>query len=314
MDLESLRFHYLRRVVGTALKAVGIEAADGFGRRVAGSLFSLAGPGRRRAEDRVQGWLDDQRRSDDAGRIVREMYEHIGRFWVESLFVGRLLRATSWRRFVDVPDISRWREIAASGRGCLIATGLYGHPGVLACALGRVFGRLHVVADQIQDPAAAALQNELYRVPCVVPLDRATAATEVPQLLERGRAVMIISESERATGRACEIRFLGRRIRAYPTLARLARSFDVPIVPAICRRGASAFRFEVLMNEPVEADASRDESEVVGEILGRLERLIGNAPEQYLWMTPVLADRRALRLSESGAAAESDSELSRLSA
>lgn len=263
---------------------------------------------------RVQDWLTDSKSEADAERIVRGMYEHTGRFWGESLFVSRHLRESSWRRFVELQERRRWEAIAETRRGCLIATSYYGHPGVLACALGQIFRPLHVVADQIGDPTAAAWQHELYRARWVESLDRARAASELPRLLDRGAAVMIIAEAERATGRACPIRFLGRRIRAYPTLARLARSFDAPIIPAVCRRRAATFQFDIAMNGVVEAGPTAEEADVMGDVLARIETLIAEDPGQYLWTTPILADRGAVQPVGLSGAIEDECEQSRRSA
>ena len=296
MDLESLRFLYLRRVIGTALQAVGVEAADRFARMVGRGVYSLHGLGRVTAEARVRGWLGSTANEEAANGIIRSMYEHTARFWIESLYLSRLLRASSWRGFVQVHEAKRWETIANSPRGCLIATAYFGNPGVLAWALGQIFRPLYVIADRFGEGSIGAWQRDLYRADWVEPLDRRYAAAQLPMLLERGEAVMIVAEAERESGRACETAFLGRRVRAYPTLARLAHAFDAPIVAAVCSRKCVAFRFDIEMGGAVEY--GEDDDGVMGEVLARIERMIAKRPEQYLWSTPTLGGRRGQASNE----------------
>jgi lauroyl/myristoyl acyltransferase len=291
VDLEALRYLYLRRVIGTAIRVMGIEAADRFARAVGRRFFALNSPGRRRAVERVRTWLDLSAREGQASDIVQSMYEHTGRFWVESLYVSRLLRQSSWREFVRVHQMERWDELARSPGGCLIATAYFGHVGVLAYALGQVFRPLYVVADAFGESSLGDWQRDLFRAEWVEPIDRRRAALELPILLERGEAVMIVAEAERVQGRACEAEFLGSKIRAYPTLARLSQSFDAPIVPAVCSRRTAPFRFDVRASGAVEFGQWNDDREVMAEVLSRIERLVADRPEQYLWSTPRLADR-----------------------
>jgi lauroyl/myristoyl acyltransferase len=280
-------------VIGSAIRIMGIEAADRFARSTGRRVFALNGAGRRRAEHRVQSWLDSSGRDGPASEIVQSMYEHTGRFWVESLYVSRLLRQSSWREFVQAYEMQRWDELARSPRGCLIATAYFGHIGVLAYALGQLFRPLYVVADSLDEPALGAWQRDLFRLEWVETLDRQRAAKEMPALLERGEAVMIVAEAERAHGRACEVEFLGSQIRVYPTLATLAHAFDAPIVPAVCSRRPAPFRFDVRMDCPVEYGEWNDDREVMANVLSRIERLVAQNPAQYLWSTPRLAPQPA---------------------
>ena len=118
--------------------------------------------------------------------------------------------------------------------------------------LGRLFRPVHVVVDWIATPSLRAWQHEMYRMPFVEPVARNEAARRVPDILERGGAVLLITEHERQRGPAAEVRFLGRRLRLYPTIARLARWFDVPIVPVMCRRVGGTFRFVLEFGEAID--------------------------------------------------------------
>src|SRR5207253_10479754 len=99
--------------------------------------------GKRRAELRLRDWLGSGENDARMMQIIREMYENAGRFWIEALFLRRMLREGSWQRFVTVQDISVLNTLAGEPRGCLFATMCFGNVAALACVLGHIFRPIH---------------------------------------------------------------------------------------------------------------------------------------------------------------------------
>jgi len=289
VDLESLRYLYLRRAVGTALQTVGIRAADRFARAVGRAVFGLNTSGRRRAEQRLAAWIGSETRASRVQEIAAGVYEHSGRFWIEALYARRLLRDRSWRRFVEVKDERSLLKLADSRRGCLIATACLGNVGVLACALGRIFQPIHVVVDMQAHPVLRAWQQDLFSQPGVRVVERTSAASTIPRLMEAGRAVLVIAESERRRGRAVETSFLGRELRLYPTIGRLAAWYDAPVAVMTCTRRDEPFRFDVRLHDVIRHARCEDDDSIVRQVQACLERAVAAKPEQYLWSVPTLA-------------------------
>lgn len=310
--LENLRHLYLRRVVATAAGALGPEwtaqAAQWLGQRA----FGLNTFARRRAEERVRAALGAAVSDAAARTIVRGMYANWGRFWAEAMFIHRRLRDSSWRSFVHLtPEHeSTLVDLSRSPRACLFAAGYFGNVAVLADTLGRFHRPIHVVVDFLAQPILRKWQDELYRRAHVIAIERARAANVVPEVLRRGGAVLLIAEHERRRGGVpCD--YLGARVNAHPTLARLSRWFDAPIGVVSCRRRTDGFSFDLsvrdvidpraLVGQPGRAD-SRDalgapaghdprdgsgDAAVTRGILARLEAAALECPEQYLWSVPV---------------------------
>ncbi|MBN2562839.1 MAG: hypothetical protein JXQ75_18100 [Phycisphaerae bacterium] len=305
MDLEAIRYVYLRRMVATILGALGLDVTRAIAGRLARGVFDLHTPGRHRAETRLREAMGPV--TDDAAitTIVAAMYRHIGRFWTETLFAKRLLRDASWRRFVRVEDEAALRAMADAPRGCVLATAYYGNPVVGACAMGQIFRPVHVIVDKLAQPQLRAWQDELYSRRWVRPIDWRAAANVVPAVLRRGGAVMMICEHERRGGKAVPARFLGRTLDCYPTLGRLSQWFDVPVAVVTCRReGEDAFSFVLDLHTVIErqaacsSDSGLDSSRapagpsndgVVRQVMATLEQAIMAHPEQYLWSTPTIA-------------------------
>ncbi|MFQ5429489.1 MAG: lysophospholipid acyltransferase family protein [Phycisphaerae bacterium] len=285
--LEVVRYAYLRRVVAPVLRGLGIRFTEAVARRLARGVFEMNGLGRRRAEARLRAAMPDAPASDIAA-IGEASYEHWARFWAEALFIPRRLGGRHWRRYVDISPEGELGALAASGRGCILAMAYHGNIAAGTCALGRLFQPIHVVVDRFTQPALAAWQRALYAQPDVQPIDRRDAAATLPRILSDGGAVVMVAEHERRRGRAIETRFLGRTLRGYPTLGRLARWFDVPVAVVTCRREPKPFRFTLALHDVFEPDA--DEARCFRDVMATLERAVMASPEQYLWSAPTAAD------------------------
>lgn len=286
MNLEAARYFYLRRVVGAVLSAIGLSAADRLARSLARRVYDLNTPARRLAESRLASAAASQFAIRYSPLAISSMYEHVARFWIETLFLKRLLRDSSWRRFVTLEKEADLLALARSPRGCLLATAYFGNPAVAAWVLGRIFRPVHVIVDKLAQPYLAAWQKELYADRWVRLVERDKAAAVVPEVLSRGGAVLMIAEHERRHGRAVPVEFLGRRLNCYPTLDRLARWFDVPVGVVTCRRRERPFSFDLTLHAKVERDSRDGEGAVVCGVLAELQKAILARPEQYLWSLP----------------------------
>jgi len=255
MNVEMLRYAYLRRVVGTGLQAVGLDASLRLATGLARRVFNLDTLGRRRAQDRVAAALGRTTNDEAVVATVASMYEHVGRFWIEALFARRLLKPTSWRKRIRVHDAEALLAARQKGRGCLLATAYCGNPAAGILALGRLLRPVHVLVDFLAQPYLRAWQDELYADRDVRPIDRAAAARELPNVLQDGGTVVLIAEHERRRGKGVPVDFLGRRMRCYPTVARLARLFEVPVGAFTCRRDRRAMSFQLSFHVWIEPRA-----------------------------------------------------------
>ncbi|MFQ5425164.1 MAG: lysophospholipid acyltransferase family protein [Phycisphaerae bacterium] len=299
MNLESLRFLYLRHIVVPLFGALGFERASALAARLARRIHALGLPGRRRAEERALRVLRGRRESVEG--MVAEMFRQQGRFWAEALFARRFMGGGRCERFVHIDGEPALRDLAAFGRGCIVTTAYFGNPAVCVMALGSLFRPIHVIVDLFAQPVLRAWQRELYSNRWMRPIERRDAARAVPGILERGGTVMIIAEHERLRGPSVAVDFLGRRLRCYPTLGRLARWFDVPIAVVACRRTPRPFSFALSLQDVVRHPAScqrtpgrsADDAEVVRRVMALLERAVLRDPAQYLWSIETAADRMA---------------------
>lgn len=284
MDLESIRHAYLRWVIAPGLRALGLRATTRLATAIARGVCRMNTPGGQLARQRIVAAAGA--RSVASDKMIEQMYEHIARFWVEVLFTRRLMRPSRWEAMFHVEGRDELERLATSRRGCLLATGYYGSLTMGAFALGQIFRPVHVVADTTVQAGLAAWQRDLSRIDGVRIVGRAGAAREIPAVLQRGGAVMMVCEQSRRRGHAISARFLGADLRAYPTLERLARWYDVPVAVVTCRRAPQPKRFTLAWHSTHEWCDGMNDGDLTREALASLECAVWKAPAQYLWSVP----------------------------
>jgi len=284
LDVESLRYRYLRHVVMPLLRCAGFRATSALARRLVRGYQHLNPPGRAIAPTRLRAALGSTVDADDIHTLVDHVYDHWARFWAEAVFLPQRLAGRRWRQYVNIEN-----EIppAPSGRAHLFATAYYGNPAAAACALARLLGSLHVIVDFAAHPALSTWQATLRRAQGISLIERRDAHRSLPDVLGRGSAVLMVCDHHRPRGPAVESDFLGHTWRFYPTLGRLARWFNAPITTVTCRRHTHRFGFTLTAHDhidPPQNAVSADDA--IRRAMRSLEAAILAHPAQYLWTLP----------------------------
>ena len=281
IEMSGLRYWYLRRVVGTAIGALGPAGARRVAEWLARGAWELTGPGRTRAERRIReairGGLP---LGAEPARISRSCYEHVGRFCAETLFFRRRIGAGNWRQVVHVEDEGSIRASCEARRPAIFVTGYAGNPGVCAFALGQLCRPIYVLAEMLSHPFLRAWQRDLCAASGVRLIPRDRARTELPAVLERGGKVLLIGEHFRGDGRGDVVRFLGRRLRCHQTVRVLSRGFDAPVTVFSCHRNGTGSSFSLRADGTVPPG----DADVSGSVMALLEDVVVRDPGQFLWM------------------------------
>jgi KDO2-lipid IV(A) lauroyltransferase len=163
----------------------------------------------------------------------------------------------------------------------------------------------HLANWELPAICAATYQLEsavLYRRPNIPAIDRWLAKTRganmgelistgldapvrVAQALERGAHVGMLVDQYYVRG--VEVRFFGRKTRANPLLARLARHFDCPIYGTRVIR-LPGHRLQPELSDEIkpvrDADGKIDVAGTTQTITDVIEGWIREYPEQWLWL------------------------------
>ena len=104
--------------------------------------------------------------------------------------------------------------------------------------------------------------------------------------LRQGRSVGMMADQR--TLRGVSVKFFGQETATTPVPALLAVGYQRPIIVGACYRQAGVQNFKIVLDAPLWPVPTRDsKAEIVrltAEINQRMEGLIRQSPEQYLWL------------------------------
>ena len=233
-----------------------------------------------------------EKTSAEINAILREVWANLGRVAAEFAHLDRLWdldleRPDRGGRIEATPEIvERFLKLRAAGKPMLAFTAHYGNWELVAVAAAT-----HGIASAV-----------LYRAPNIAEIDRFVRETRaanmgilvpttldapvrIADLLQSGVSVGMLVDQHYSRG--VDVTFFGRRCKANPLIARLARHCEVPIHGTrIIRLPNNRFRIELTEAiEPVrDAQGRIDVAGTMQTIMNVIEGWIREHPEQWLWL------------------------------
>lgn len=257
--------------------ALPARAADGLGRALGWGWYRLVPIRRRVARDNVTRALALP--PAEVERIVRGMYRHLGRSFVE------LLRFAGRTPSVLVEGRAHLDAALAAGRGALVLTAHLGNWELLVRA-GLLADRpVSVVTRRLRAGWAEAAWRALRQGgPRLLPAgDSARAAVAA---LGRGEIVGYVLDQHCPEPRAIRAPFFGRDAATSADLVRLARLTGAAVVPVFTwrRGGEHVVQIEAAVALPETGDKRADIEAGTRRCLAVVEAAIATHPEQWLWI------------------------------
>ena len=226
-----------------------------------------------------ENWIDQTLRGawENLGRVAGE-YVHLGKLWdfdTERPNAGRIVTDDSWL----------FDELLHDNKPALCFAAHLGNwelPAVMAAAHGLPSAVLY----RMPNNKAVARELTRIRAPLMGHLirSRSQAPLEMAAALERGEHLGMLVDQHFSRG--VDVTFFGRRCKANPSIARLARQFDCPVVGVrVIRLPDHRFRisaegpFELPRDTTGRIDVQRSTQMMTSVI----ERWISEHPDQWLW-------------------------------
>jgi Kdo2-lipid IVA lauroyltransferase/acyltransferase len=232
-----------------------------------------------------------EKTSAEIDDILREVWANLGRVGAEFAHLDRL-----WDIDLEHPergridfskgDVERFLRVRSSGKPAMAFTAHYGNWELTAVAAaaygieGAVLYRAPNIraVDRFVRRIRAANMGILVRAGLDAPL-------RLVDLLRRGISVGMLVDQHYSKG--VDVTFFGRRCKANPLIARLARQIECPIYGARMTRLPNN-RFRAELTEPIEpvrdAEGGIDVAGTMQVITDVLEGWIREHPEQWLWL------------------------------
>ena len=224
-------------------------------------------------------WIEATLRGawENLGRVAGE-YVHLGRLWDYDTAhpnAGRIVSDDA-QLFVDLQDDG----LPALCFAAHLAN--WELPAVMAAAHGLPSAVLY----RMPNNKAVAREISRIRAPLMGRLirSRAQAPLEMAAALDRGEHLGMLVDQHFSRG--VDVTFFGRRCKANPAIARLARRFDCPVVGVrVIRLPGRRFRIaaEGPFALPRDADGRIDVPRATQLITSVVERWVRENPDQWLW-------------------------------
>jgi len=279
-----------RRLLTLTLRALGPKRAYALMAHLARRFYRLADHVRQLSESRCRAALGNERTESEIQAIAEQAFVH--RMWnlVDLMLAPRLLRPDTHGRYGgQIPEPYRDFLISAQQRRrpVILLTAYCGPYDLLPVFLGLDGIQATAVYRPHPNRDFDRYRHAVRTIAGCGMLTQAGAAWGVSETLETGGTVALLSDHAGGP-KGVPVCFLGERTMVPRTVGLLAERYDAAIAVTAIRRGSQAFQFELVVSDLFGPDDWRGESDRIAYITHRycaaLERVICEAPEQYLWL------------------------------
>jgi KDO2-lipid IV(A) lauroyltransferase len=244
---------------------------------------------RRVADDNLR-WAFPSRFGDpERDRTVRAVYRHFCTMLVEIAHAPRVLRPTTWRRYLTLAGGRAVVDAMLSGRPLLLVTGHFGNWELGGFALGLFGFKTYAIARKLDNPYLNDFLLHRFRQRTGQTIlykdgdfDRIQAA------LASGGALATLGDQD-AGQRGLFVDFFGRPASTHKAVALLALEYDAPMLVIGAPRVAEPMHYTVEVEDvirPEEYHGRRPDAvkAITQRFTAALERLARRRPEQYFWL------------------------------
>lgn len=283
-QFSGLAAYVALRVMHAGLSLLGLERASSF----MGWSWRIFAPWTKRhprALSQLEAAMPDIS-PDGRQRIVRDMWEGLGRTFAEGMLLDRLIAEPDRVLVHDHALASDLRQPSSDGSGTVFVSlhsGNWEALGVPLAAKGmRVAGLYQAVQNPMLERYLLGKRNKLYLAGMIS--KGSHAMKRIVRLLRSGDAVAMLADQRQAT-RGINVPFFGADAPSTPLPASLALRTGARLILVRCRR-TGPVRFTIDLKElPVESsdDHARDVETITRSIHAQFETWIRERPHEWMW-------------------------------
>ena len=253
--------------------------------RFVGDIAYFGMPRRRRiaVNNILKAGIADTPRA--ARRIARASSRSIALTVAESFIFPRLRDADSRIEF-DVPPATK-DALEKSQFGAICYSGHFGNWEIGAQALSRYHPVTGIVRPMNNERVQALMDRKKMRADFETIDKHSGRPMDMVRALKRNRVLAILADQHARGDSAVVIDVFGRPAKTYPTPAILQQLTGAPIIFTYSLR-TGFMRFRVVFSEPLFYKVSKESKAedilaATQDLSKRLEEIIRQYPEQYLW-------------------------------
>ena len=263
---------------------MSFERADRFGVGLGNFAHAILTSRKRIAADNLRRAMKDSLSEDDITRIVRLVFQNIGRTMVEFSRLNKITHDVA-REFITSDCSQYLKEAYDHGKGGIVVTGHFGN--------WELGGAWITAQDYPVDYLVGAQHNvkidnmfiEFRKQLNVGIIPLRTSIRAIFKSLKANRFVCLVSDQHASSG-GVAVEFFGRKAATPKGPAMFAVKANSPILPFMCRR-INYNHHEILGAPPIYPPNSGDVENDVKEMTTRytkfFEDCIRQYPDQWMW-------------------------------
>ncbi|MBN1846917.1 MAG: lysophospholipid acyltransferase family protein [Sedimentisphaerales bacterium] len=279
-------FYLLVRVLALFIQMAPVDTSLRFARGLGRYLYRLYGRGRRRALENLRLSFPEH---DDAWRqrTCRRSFEHIVMLAFDVLYTTRLVRLSTWTRYLEFTELEEPLERFLSGRGLILVTAHYGNFEILGYALATFGLESYSIARPIDNPYINRYLLGVRQRQGQIIIDKKGATDSMLHILDSGAVLGFIAD-QNAGRKGIFVDFFGRQASTYKSIGLLAMTYDLPIVVGFARRLGDRYRFQIGSKQVIRPEDWKDRPDplrwITAEYTRAIEGIVRDDPEQYWWV------------------------------
>ncbi len=283
---RDLLVYIVMRLVGLTIQAVPTRISLSFARFLGHGMYLIYERGRTRAHDNLRQAFPDKPQ-EWIEHTARRSFEHLVMLVFDVFNTTRLIRRTTWHRYIHFENIGPALEHILDGRGVIMVTGHYGNFEVLGYALATFGLSTYSVGRPIDNPYVNKYLYGVRQKQGQTIIDKKGAAQDMQRILASGAALGLVAD-QNGSKKDIFVDFFGKKAATYKSIGLLAMNYNVPIVVGSARRLDDDYKFCISISRVITPEQWQDQPDplhwITQEYTTAIEDFIGIDPEQYWWI------------------------------
>lgn len=223
---------------------------------------------------------------EERNRILHGCFENLGRML--AVFSHFDDPPASLKTLIDYEGIEHLEAAESSGHGVILFTGHIGAWELSSFALSLFDHPLSFLVRRMDNPRIETMIDRVRTHLGNRTIDKRSAAREMVQILRRGGTLGILVDLNALDREAIFVDFFGVPASTTFLVAKLALRTNARVLPVFSPWDEERKRFILKIDEPLEFQASGDETEDVRRLTqlftSVVEKYVRRYPDQWLWI------------------------------
>ena len=193
--------YVLLRVISIFIQIPETDTSVRIARKLGTGLYLIYHRGRKRAMENLQTsfpekdqqWLE---------QTVKSSFEHIVMLAFDVLHTNRLIRSSTWHKYIEMEDYSHAVRLILNGKGVIMVTGHYGNFEVSGVALSTFGLECYSIARPIDNRYVNKYLLDVRQRQGQIIVDKKGATTAMMDILSSGSMLSFIADQNAEIGRA----------------------------------------------------------------------------------------------------------------